>query len=486
LKLRSRLVLTAVAVLVPTMVGLFVADAMVERSAAEKILTGILTARLPMEREACESNPESWGSTLVGPRLIHRGPPRPDFAPPSLPPPTLPRPPFMIRGLGFLPPPPSAFVYDEHFGSQNPAAPVLARAVIDGVRENGVAVVPMTWRRSDVEVVVRSPWASGACAYVLARGAPLELAGLLPATNVWALPLAILLGAVLLAVGPVLRRIQALTDAVRRSASSAYESEIVVDGSDEIGELARAFDAAGREIRSQIKERDRRERALRDFLANTTHDVMIPLTVLQGHLTSLAETAPTTDTSSRAIVSSAMAEAHYIASLVHNLGMAARLEVADAQLHKDRVDLGALIQRVVGRHTFIARELQVSIECATPTTSTCARADLTLLEQAVSNIAYNAVRYNRAGGHVAITVEREPPDHFVIRIIDDGPGIPEAELVKLTERGARGNEARTRAPEGRGLGIDIARRAAEMHGFQLTFLRSEYGGLEVRFAGQCV
>jgi signal transduction histidine kinase len=58
--------------------------------------------------------------------------------------------------------------------------------------------------------------------------------------------------------------------------------------------------------------------------------------------------------------------------------------------------------------------------------------------------------------------------------------------VKLTERGARGNEARTRAPEGRGLGIDIARCAAEMHGFELTFLRSEYGGLEVRLAGQCV
>ena len=108
------------------------------------------------------------------------------------------------------------------------------------------------------------------------------------------------------------------------------------------------------------------------------------------------------------------------------------------------------------------------------------------VEQAVSNITYNAIRYNHPGGHVGVTVDPEPPDGFVIRVVDDGPGIPEAELLKLTERGARGNEARTRAPEGRGLGIDIARRAAEMHGFQLTFLRSEYGGLEVRFEGKRV
>ena len=392
----------------------------------------------------------------------------------------------MLRGLGRLPTPPRAFAYDEHFASQNPAAPRLSRALGAAATQTGIAVAPFDWRKSDIEVLVRTPWGTGPCAYVLARGAPLEWGGLLPETNVWVLPLLILLGTVLVAVGPVVRRIRSLTDAVRRSALSSYESEVIVGGNDEIGELARAFDAAGREIRSQIKERDRREQALRDFLANTTHDVMIPLTVLQGHLTSLSENGTVADAASRTIVSSAMAEAHYIASLVHNLGMVARLEGADAKLQRDRVDLGALVKRVVQRHAPVAREFQVSLECAIPTTSTCALADLTLLEQAVSNITYNAIRYNHPGGHVGVTVDPEPPDGFVIRVVDDGPGIPEAELLKLTERGARGNEARTRAPEGRGLGIDIARRAAEMHGFQLTFLRSEYGGLEVRFEGKRV
>jgi signal transduction histidine kinase len=264
------------------------------------------------------------------------------------------------------------------------------------------------------------------------------------------LPVLILFLAVLAGIGPVIRRIRALTEAVRQSASSSYQNDIVVSGADEIGELARAFVAAGHEIRAQMDERDRRERALRDFLANTTHDVAIPLTVLQGHLATMRDTVPVTDGTVRGTISSAMDEAHYIASLIHNLGAVARLEVSNSRVQRDRVDLGALATRVVGRHASIARERKVSLESAVPAQSLCIMADLTLLEQAVSNLTYNAVRYNREGGHVAVIVEPESADRFLVRVIDDGPGIPDVDLAKLAERGARGNEARTRAPEGQG------------------------------------
>jgi signal transduction histidine kinase len=351
------------------------------------------------------------------------------------------------------------------------------------VAERGIAVAPFSWRSSDVEVLVRMPWGTGPCAFVLVRGAPLRFGGLLPQTKIWLLPITILFGAVLVAIGPVLRRIRALTEAVRQSASTAYQTDIVVTGNDEIGELAQAFDAAVRRIRLQIAERDRREKVLRDFLANTTHDVMIPLTVLQGHLATLRDSAPVADATMRSTVSLAMDEAHYLASLVHNLGAVARLDVDDAGAQRSRVDIAALAARVVGRHLPIARERRVSLDSAISSPRLYTLADLTLLEQAVSNLTYNAVRYNKPGGHVAVIVESESSDRFVLRVVDDGPGIPETDLVKLAERGARGNEARTRAPEGQGIGIDIARRAAESHGFDLSFQRSEYGGLEVRLKG---
>jgi signal transduction histidine kinase len=75
-----------------------------------------------------------------------------------------------------------------------------------------------------------------------------------------------------------------------------------------------------------------------------------------------------------------------------------------------------------------------------------AQADVTLLEQAVSNLAHNAVRYGDAGGHVAIVL--------------------------------RSDQARSRHPDGQGLGLHIALEVARRHGFQLDFRRSEFGGLE--------
>jgi signal transduction histidine kinase len=140
------------------------------------------------------------------------------------------------------------------------------------------------------------------------------------------------------------------------------------------------------------------------------------------------------------------------------------------------------VARVVSRHAPVAAGRGVEIESATPAEPLHATADVTLLEQAVSNVTYNAVRYNRPGGHVAVILEAEGAS-FSLRVIDDGPGIPEAELSAIVQRGHRGNEARQRAPEGQGLGLHIAFRAAELHGFRLTLGPSEYGGVEARLAG---
>ena len=306
----------------------------------------------------------------------------------------------------------------------------------------------------------------------------------MPETKVWVLPMLAVLAAVLLAVGPVVGRIQRLTEAVQRSASTSYTSPVAMGGGDEVADLARAFDAAGREIRAQLQENEQREQALRHFLGNTTHDVMIPLTVLQGHLATLREHAAEGRPLDVSVVVSAMDEAHYMASLVHNLAVTARLEAAEVELQRTAIDLNAVVARVLGRHRPIARELGVELESSVPEGPTLVLADVTLIEQAVSNVTYNAIRYNRAGGHVAVILEVTSEERFCISVIDDGPGIPEDELSTLSERGARGAEARTRAPEGQGLGLHIAYRAAALHGYRLTLQRSEYGGLEVRLEGE--
>lgn len=129
-----------------------------------------------------------------------------------------------------------------------------------------------------------------------------------------------------------------------------------------------------------------------------------------------------------------------------------------------------------------------AVDYAVPETPVYVDGDVTLVEQAVSNIVGNAVRYNRPSGHVAVVLESsDAPPRFSLRITDDGPGVPDDELGHLAERHFRGPEARTRRPDGLGLGLDIARHVAERHRFALQFARSVYGGLEVTLRGpRCI
>jgi signal transduction histidine kinase len=288
---------------------------------------------------------------------------------------------------------------------------------------------------------------------------------------------------VLLATGPIVRRVRRLTQEVRDSVSGNYQDTITVDGKDEIGELALAFAEAGKEIRSQMARQAERENTLRAFLENTTHDVMIPLTVLSGHLAMFRERAARGEVLDPSSILPAMNEAHHMASLVHNLAAAAKLEAGEPEAQLDAVNLNEVVARSVGRHAPIARQHGVSLDHAVPERPLLARGDVTLIEQAVSNVIDNAVRYNRKGGHVAVVLEQSGAARFLLRVIDDGPGIPEEERERLVERHFRGNAARSRDPGGRGLGLNIAFRVTERHGWELCLSPIETGGLQVSIAG---
>ena len=122
-----------------------------------------------------------------------------------------------------------------------------------------------------------------------------------------------------------------------------------------------------------------------------------------------------------------------------------------------------------------------------PEQPTHAVGDVTLLERALSNVVHNAVRYNEADGHVAVVLSTRA-GRFTLRVVDDGPGLDPEDLPRLTERGYRGNAARTRHPHGMGLGLHITADVLVQHGFLLRLQRPEGAerGLEVLIEGAVV
>lgn len=480
--LRRRLAATVLLAVVPLLGALVWVQDQLSRRAMEDAARVFTHARMDAAgRERCEADPvhlqEGWrrppgpearpggpgpgGPSLGGPGLggFGDGGPRPGGA----------------RGR-----PPRSYAYTASLEPADPSAPALT----DGIRRRlaAGAEVASAGVGDELLVAMRMSWSEGPCAVIATLGGPPPRfgpgLGLLPGAALLALGV---LAAVLLSAGPVVRRIRNLTRDVGRSVAGGYTEPVRVEGGDEVAELARAFNEAAAEVRAQLRTAREREETLRGFLANTTHDLMLPLTVLQGHLARLKQ-LPAGEPHAR-LVAAAAEETGYVASLLENLSAAAKLEAGEPLLQRHAFDLGALVERVVARHRPIASSRGIEIGHAVPEAPTLIDGDVTLVEQSVGNLVHNAVRHNRSGGHVAVVLDEADSGRFALRVSDDGPGVPADELARLGERRFRTDEARSRHPEGLGLGLSIAREVALRHGFELAFSPNEPTGLIAELRG---
>lgn len=384
-------------------------------------------------------------------------------------------------------------------GVGGPAPSDLLTLVHDG-EDAASRVVRGRQGQDEYEVLVAMPWTDGPCALILTR-APVHSDGAVASalTGVGVGFAAVLVA--WLAAVPLVRRLRRLEDAATRGPGKSAVA--MVGGADEVTAVARALDADRERIDAQVTQLQQRDAALVAYIANTTHDVMLPLTVLQGHLvaareqlakvahTSAMSDALATEPQRERAPSSleetlrlAVEESDYLGSLLRNLNARARMDAATEDRVREPVDLSALVERVVARHRMIARDRRVSLDFAVPDAPLFALGDVTLLERALSNVVHNAVRYNDAGGHVAVVLSATSST-FTLRVTDDGPGLDPEDLPRLTERGYRGNVARTRHPHGMGLGLHITEDVLTQHGFSLRIARPEGAerGLEVLISG---
>lgn len=498
--LRTRLLLALGGSGLAILLGTFVVREVAIRYASEASLRSSIEARLgSLDREVCESGQDmerrefrprpgdpDFRPGPEGPEF--RGGPRPGGRPRfGGPPPDGSRerepgtgPGGFGGGLGMMGAPrlTRVFFYDPDFKPRAPGAPPFPEAAKARLRK-GESFVTVR-EQGGFFGAVATAWPAGVCAYGLA---------VMPTPPPLAAFSSLIFGALLLIVAPALAlwfalakpvaRIRALAEGVRAAAARHYETSVTVTGHDEIAELGHAFNDASAVVRAHVADVERREKALRDFVAHTTHDVALPLSVLLSHVATLRENAPS---GAAATVAAIAQETQYISSLLANLEAAARLE-SDAALHERHpVDLTALVERVAVRHRGVARSGGVDFNHSVPAAPVWVTGDVTLIEQAVNNLAHNAIQYNHAGGHVALVLETGP-GRFAVRVSDDGPGVAEADLARLSESRFRSEEARSRRPNGMGLGLSITRDVARRHDFTLSLSNRAEGGFEAVLQG---
>jgi two-component system sensor histidine kinase BaeS len=386
-----------------------------------------------------------------------------------------------------VPGPPIWLAYDEHGKPSTADTPPLEGALRSLLARADVAMRPVLLPHGDVgatEVAVRTA-GTGPCTILVSRhpnfdGAPFARR-MLPLAAISLLVSLIVLVVVLMTTAPVVRRIVTLSEGVHRAAGDQYRTSIEPTGNDEIADLGAAFNQASAKIREYVASVEAREVALRKYLANTAHDVMVPLTVMQGYLADL-QAGLQPEGAVRRAFSSLVGEVEYVGALIRNLAVAARLESGAFTLQREAFQLDAVLERAILRIRVLARELDVAVDFAVPAANVIVSGDATLIEQALSNLLHNAIRYSDRGGHVAAVLDMTREGGFQLRVLDDGPGIPPEQQRSILERGVRGSAA-ARYPAGMGLGLTIANEVITLHGWELCLGAEPGGGFRVEIRG---
>jgi signal transduction histidine kinase len=211
-------------------------------------------------------------------------------------------------------------------------------------------------------------------------------------------------------------------------------------------------------IRPLFDEIERKERLLREVMADVAHDVQTPLTTLSLALERLRRvtSAPETDV--------ALAQAAYLSALLRNVDMLVSLEGTALPVRHVPVDLRDVVRDVAERLSFAAAEEGRSLAFAVGDDPVVVAGDAHGLSRAVGNLVRNALQH--AERHVALSVRRVG-DTAVVRVVDDGTAPLARAPEALLERRVRGEGG------GRGLGLAIARDVAEQHRGHLSLQRDD-------------
>lgn len=378
------------------------------------------------------------------------------------------------------------YAYDDQFISANPNAIAFPPSLKTQLQQDPETIA-FDIIDGHTMTASKHPELDGPCSLILMKGKKR------PTTpnNAWRIVMTqvgffiiALFGTGLLITTPLVRRIRRLTQQVQLAPQNNLTVTADTNARDEIGALARAFNQMGQQVHQTITQLNERDATLKEYISNTTHDLAIPLTVLQHRLRKMQKQAADGQLIQADQLNHAMEESHYIASLIANMSAAAKMEAGREHIKLHSFDLSETIERIGTRHTPLATQKQLELNWATPPEPVEITADSTLLEQAISNLVQNAMQYNDEGEHISIVLDVFD-DRFECKILDDGPGIPEEDLPNITERHNRGdeNDARTRNPKGQGFGLSIVKQVCALHHYDLHFENIPEAGLMVTISG---
>lgn len=231
-----------------------------------------------------------------------------------------------------------------------------------------------------------------------------------------------------------------------------------------------------------VTEREQREKLRREFSANVSHELKTPLTSISGFAELMSQGLVPSD-KVREFSLDIQKECTRLTNLVEDIIDLSRLEESGGDMTWEDIDLYTLCDDVLQSLEPVAKRQTVTLRLAGE--SLQVRGVYQVLREMIYNLCDNAIKYNRSGGSVTVTVARSA-GRASVTVADTGIGIPYEDQSRVFERFYRVDKSHSRAIGGTGLGLSIVKHAAALHGAEIKLQSQPEDGtvITVLFPGE--
>ena len=256
--------------------------------------------------------------------------------------------------------------------------------------------------------------------------------------------------------GFITHPIKELTAGITRMSKGYLNQKVNISGSGEFRQLGEAFNVMSEKLENLDNARN-------EFVSNASHELKTPLSAMKV----LAESLLNMEVDDPAIYKEFLTDINFeidrLNAIITDLLSLVHLDkdASGAEFKKEPVELTDLAKKTIKGLQLLADQKRIRVElfCEEEVTVT---GDKLKLQQVLSNIIDNGIKYTPEGGRVTVEVYKSP-DYAVIKVSDTGIGIPQEDLARIFDRFFRVDKARTRSTGGTGLGLSIANRIVMLH-----------------------
>ena len=211
------------------------------------------------------------------------------------------------------------------------------------------------------------------------------------------------------------------------------------------------------------------------FVSNVSHELKTPLTTIRMYAEMLGEKRIEDSDKQQSYLQTIIRESQRLTRLVNNVLDFSRLEQGCKEFSKEEIDLAALLHQQLDSQLMRIEDAGMQLIRQIDTASAMIVSDRDALEQIVLNLIDNAIKYAADGESLKVDLKQRK-GQWIVRIKDNGPGIPASHRQQIFTKFHRVDNSLTARQQGSGLGLSIARQLAEGLGGSLSFCPDEAGG----------